>query len=99
MPLFPTREYHPAVVERKSNPKRRKSSIPQIKLPKDKTNLDVEFDDKVVKLTNLNKLFWPKLGSHEARPDSVLPRRGAGAAPSPDGSRDGDEALSERRGG
>ena len=59
---FPTRDYHPAVVERKSTPKRRKSSIPQIKLPKDKNTLDVEFDDKIVRLTNLNKLFWPKLG-------------------------------------
>ena len=60
--MFPTREYHPAVVERKSTPsKRRKSPIPQIKLPRDKTTLDVEIDDKVVKLTNLNKPFWPKL--------------------------------------
>src|ERR1044071_6039165 len=58
--MFPTRDYHPATVERKT--KRRKSSIPQVKLPQDKNNLDVEFGDRVVKLTNLNKLFWPKLG-------------------------------------
>ena len=58
---FPTRDYHPATVERSSQ-KRRKSSIPQIKLPKDKNTLDVEIDDKIVRLTNLNKLFWPKLG-------------------------------------
>src|SRR3982750_2952043 len=62
-PKVPTREYHPAVVERTSSPsRRRKSPIPQIKLPKDKNTLDVEFADRVVKLTNLNKLFWPKLG-------------------------------------
>ena len=61
MPFFPTTDYHPAVVERKTTPKRRKT-IPQIKLPKDKNNLDIEFDGRVVKLTNLNKLFWPKLG-------------------------------------
>src|SRR5829696_7937835 len=61
MALFPTRDYHPAVVERTSK-RRRKSSIPHIKLPKDKNTLDVEIDDKVVRLTNLNKLFWPKLG-------------------------------------
>src|SRR5215217_1598482 len=63
MALFPTREYHPAVVQRSSSPqKRRKSPIPHIKLPKDKNNLDVEIGDRVVRLTNLNKLFWPKLG-------------------------------------
>ena len=58
---FPTRDYHPATVERSSQP-RRKSQIPQIKLPKDKKNLDVQIGDRVVRLTNLNKLFWPKLG-------------------------------------
>ena len=44
MALFPTRDFHPAVVERKTTSKRRKA-IPQIKLPKDKNNLDIEFDD------------------------------------------------------
>src|SRR3569832_208748 len=58
--MFPTRDYHPATVERKAPSKRRK--IPQVKLPPDKNNLDVEIGDWVVKLTNLNKLFWPKLG-------------------------------------
>src|SRR5215210_6185820 len=57
---FPTREYHPAVVERTSNPSKPRK-IPQIKLPKDKNNLDVDIDGRVIKLTNLNKLFWPKL--------------------------------------
>lgn len=56
--FFPTREYHPAVVERKFPSKRRKSAIPKITLPKDKTTLDVELEDKVVKLTNLTKPFW-----------------------------------------
>ena len=57
---FPTREYHPAVVERTSTPSKRRK-IPQIKLPKDKNNLDVDIDGRVIKLTNLNKLFWPQL--------------------------------------
>src|ERR1044071_9486039 len=61
MVSFPTRDYHTAVVERTSK-KRAKSSVPKIKLPKDKNTLDVEIEDKVVKLTNLNKPFWPKLG-------------------------------------
>ena len=58
--FFPTRDYHPAVVERKVPSKRRKSAIPKITLPKDKTTLDVELEDKVVKLTNLTKPFWTK---------------------------------------
>ena len=35
---------------------------PSIKLPKDKRNLDVGIGDKVVRLTNLDKLFWRELG-------------------------------------
>src|SRR5215217_4674923 len=58
---FPTRDYHPAVVER-STKRRRRTSVPEIKLPKDKNTLDVEVDDRIVRLTNLNKIFWPKLG-------------------------------------
>jgi bifunctional non-homologous end joining protein LigD len=61
MEFFPTRDYHPATVERKSGPSKHRK-IPQVKLPKDKNNLDVAIGERVVKLTNLNKLFWPKLG-------------------------------------
>jgi len=60
---IPTREYHPAVVHRTSTPaKRRKAPVPHVKLPKDKNTLDVQLGDRIVKLTNLGKLFWPKLG-------------------------------------
>src|ERR1051325_1154384 len=60
---IPTREYHPAVVHRTATPaKRRKASVPHVELPKGNNNLDIEFGDRTVKLTNLNKLFWPKLG-------------------------------------
>src|ERR1051325_4113070 len=58
--MFPTRDYHPATVERKSPGKPRK--IPQVKLPLDKNNLDIAIGERVVRLTNLNKPFWPKLG-------------------------------------
>jgi bifunctional non-homologous end joining protein LigD len=62
-PNIPTREYHPAVVERTSIPaKRRKAQVPSVKLPKNKNTLDVDVDGRVVKLTNLSKLFWPNLG-------------------------------------
>jgi bifunctional non-homologous end joining protein LigD len=65
MPLkkVPTREYHPAVVTRSKDPgSKRTSQIPSLKLPKNKTNIEVEVNGRVVKLTNLDKFFWPKLG-------------------------------------
>src|SRR5213593_3563705 len=65
MPIkkVPTREYHPAVVTRsKDSARKRISRIPSIELPKSKTNIEVEVSGRVVKLTNLDKLFWPKLG-------------------------------------
>jgi len=59
----PTREYHPAIVSRSKDPgSKRTSSIPRIKLPKNQKNLEVEVNGRVVKLTNLDKLFWPKRG-------------------------------------
>jgi bifunctional non-homologous end joining protein LigD len=36
--------------------------MPVIKLPKDKKSLEVRVGQQSVKLTNLDKLFWPKLG-------------------------------------
>jgi bifunctional non-homologous end joining protein LigD len=59
----PTREYHPAIVSRSKDPgSKRTAQIPRIKLPRNKTSLEVELNGRVVKLTNLDKLFWPKLG-------------------------------------
>jgi bifunctional non-homologous end joining protein LigD len=59
----PTREYHPAIVSRsKDLGSKRTSLIPRIKLPKNQKNLEVEVNGRVVKLTNLDKLFWPKRG-------------------------------------
>ncbi len=61
---IPTRDYHPARVERSSVTKRpkKKASTQRLLLPKDKTSLDLEIDGRVVKLTNLGKMFWPELG-------------------------------------
>ncbi|HSB26506.1 MAG TPA: non-homologous end-joining DNA ligase [Pyrinomonadaceae bacterium] len=59
----PTREYHPALVTRSKDPGSRKTSrVPSIKLPKNQSNLEVEVNGRVVRLTNLDKLFWPTLG-------------------------------------
>src|SRR5687768_4998948 len=60
----PTRDYHPARVERAVTRKRRtkKASMQRLILPKDKAALDLEVDGHVVKLTNLGKMFWPERG-------------------------------------
>ena len=58
--FFPTREFHPAEVQRSAQPPLKQ--IPPIKLPKDKIGLELDVAGRVVKLTNLNKPFWPKLG-------------------------------------
>jgi bifunctional non-homologous end joining protein LigD len=60
----PTRSYHPAKVTRAADrpTKTKKQKIPAIKLPKKVENLELEIQGRVVKLTNLNKLFWTELG-------------------------------------
>jgi len=58
--FFPTREFHPAEVQRSELPPLKR--IPPIKLPKDKTGLEIDVAGRLVKLTNLNKPFWPTLG-------------------------------------
>ena len=59
-----TRDYHPARVERAATPpgRRRKTPAKRLVLPKDEINLEVTLEGKLVKLTNLAKPFWPKLG-------------------------------------
>ncbi len=36
--------------------------VSNLKIPLDQNNVELAFGDKVVKLSNLKKLFWPKLG-------------------------------------
>lgn len=65
MPPKPaTRDHHPAWVERSGPPRRRAPKPPakRLILPKSEQNLKVELEGRVVKLTNLGKIFWPKLG-------------------------------------
>ena len=58
--FFPTREFHPAEVRRSQVPPLKR--VPSIKLPKNKNGLEVDVAGRIVKLTNLDKPFWPKLG-------------------------------------
>src|SRR6266853_5116879 len=59
-----TRDYHPATIERATTPskKAQKLRTSSLKIPKDKNNYEVEVEGKLVKLTNLHKLFWPDRG-------------------------------------
>ena len=58
-----TREHHPAIVTRSPHAsKMRKNSLTPIKLPKTQTALELDLGGRLVKLTNLDKPFWPKLG-------------------------------------
>lgn len=60
--IIATREYHPAKVQRSASTPSRQKTFPTIKLPKDKKGLEVDIGGRIVTLTNLDKLFWPKLG-------------------------------------
>jgi bifunctional non-homologous end joining protein LigD len=69
MPSKPaTRDYHPARVERSERVVRRatkasaKKSTKRLVIPKDKVGVELEVEGRLVKLTNLGKPFWPKLG-------------------------------------
>jgi bifunctional non-homologous end joining protein LigD len=59
-----TRDHHPARVERSALPRppAGKAPIKRLVLPKNKQNVELEIDGRVVKLTNLDKPFWPELG-------------------------------------
>jgi bifunctional non-homologous end joining protein LigD len=59
---IPTRDYHPATIERAKIPLK-ESRKPQkpLKLPKDRNSFEVDVAGRIVRLTNLQKLFWPHL--------------------------------------
>ena len=58
-----TREHHPSRHNLPScagvAPKKRTKSV---NIPRNENNVELEVDGRAVKLTNLRKLFWPKLG-------------------------------------
>jgi bifunctional non-homologous end joining protein LigD len=57
-----TRDFHPATVERAASSAAKKRQVPtHIKLPRNVNNFEVEVDGRLVKLTNLQKVFWTDL--------------------------------------
>lgn len=58
----PTRDYHPARVQRSGKPTPSKAKVTPIVIPTDQVGLELQLGTKTVKLTNLHKPFWPELG-------------------------------------
>ena len=70
----PTRDYHPAKVQRSTAATASKGKVSSIVIPKDQVGLEVQVGNKSVKLTNLDKLFWPELGITKRDLTAVLRR-------------------------
>ena len=56
-----TRERHPAATSPRVRP-RTTVPVPSVRLPRDGDNTVIEVQGRQVKLTNLQKVFWPALG-------------------------------------
>jgi bifunctional non-homologous end joining protein LigD len=56
-----TASYHPAKHRKKSRPVPNLYAV-TVRIPRDRDNLEVRCGDQIIQLTNLRKLFWPKLG-------------------------------------
>src|SRR6266496_1099078 len=61
-----TRDYHPARIQRAAAPrgavKRRSATITIPTIPKDAREIELDFEGRLLRLTNLRKPFWPELG-------------------------------------
>lgn len=58
-----TRDYHPARVRSPSaRPVRRRAKPKSLVIPRDSDDVILEVEGRQVRLTNVNKLFWPELG-------------------------------------
>ncbi len=55
-----TRDHHPA--KRRGAAPPRSGDVPAIAIPADESEALVDVDGRTVKLTNLDKVFWPELG-------------------------------------
>ena len=53
---------HPSRPHKSANSTLRPSKVPSLTIPGDHDRIDLVFGKRNLKLTNLNKLFWPKLG-------------------------------------
>src|SRR3954451_6705255 len=56
-----TRDYHPAKSSATAKTRRRKATR-RVLIPDDQEDVELRVADREVRLTNLDKLFWPELG-------------------------------------
>ena len=61
IPKAPTRDYHPATVVRAPKEFKPARKPTTLTIPKNVLGLELNFHGRIVKLTNLKKLFWPNL--------------------------------------
>ncbi|MBA2526314.1 MAG: DNA polymerase domain-containing protein [Pyrinomonadaceae bacterium] len=57
-----TREYHPAKIRRSPSAHKAPTKASAVKIPRDAQGIELDLDGRLVKLTNLKKMFWPELG-------------------------------------
>ena len=62
IPKVPTRDHHPATVVRAPKEFKPARKPAKLTIPKNVHGSEFDFQGRVVKLTNLRKLFWPELG-------------------------------------
>ena len=58
-PAVATRDHHPARRTRAATPA---SATATVEIPRDVADAEIEVGGRVVKLTNLTKVFWPQEG-------------------------------------
>src|SRR5262249_30109862 len=96
----PAPEAPPPPTGRRVAPRARRRSIVKraaaVELPRDTDTVEAAVGSRVVRLTNLRKLFWPELGVTKG---DLLRYYAAVAPAAPARPGDGHEALSQRRGG
>jgi bifunctional non-homologous end joining protein LigD len=62
IPKAPSRDYHPATVVRAPRGFKPAAKPTKLTISKNIQGIELDFQGRTVKLTNLRKLFWPELG-------------------------------------
>jgi bifunctional non-homologous end joining protein LigD len=57
-----TREYHPATIRKAPRGRKGSTKISTVRIPRDAKGVELDVSGRIIKLTNLQKLFWPELG-------------------------------------
>jgi bifunctional non-homologous end joining protein LigD len=55
-----TRDFHPAKASESTTVAPRRRAVSRVDIPRDATSIDITIGSRVVRLTNLQKVFWPE---------------------------------------